>query len=213
MQVTAANVYMDAGAFLTATHKPFSNWATSSAASSEHAHRLNKSILFYSLVIFLLDKLFSVYGNFWDAHSLSGLRTRACWMTVAVCGCLCCSCRCCYLSISLDSMIFQQSSSPPWTPGKTVWACVQSGCLGHLSALTKWDCCSQIYPLCVHSCLVWFEFSGDLFGDFCGWSCQLMHCNDISECSTLRRAVITNHLISLWKSRILQCDLKFCVRK
>lgn len=87
MQVTATNIYMEARGCITVTHKPFSNWATSSADSSDHSHCLNKSILFYSL-FFFLAKLFSFYGNFWDAHSLSGLRTHACWMTVAVCGCV-----------------------------------------------------------------------------------------------------------------------------
>lgn len=73
-------------------------------------------------------------------------------------------------------MTFQQSPSPHSTPGKTVWVCVQSGCLCQPSELTKWDCCSQIWPFAF--ILVWFglSFPGDVAGDFSGYSCRLMYC-------------------------------------
>lgn len=66
---------------------------------------LKEVYTFFSLIIFFLAKLLSVCGNFWDAHSLSGLRTRASWMTVAMCSCVAVyvvSCRRYYFSIPLD---------------------------------------------------------------------------------------------------------------
>lgn len=85
----------------------FSNWATSSALTSEYSHFLNKSILFESLIFFFSwpVKLFLVSGNDWDTNSLSGLRPCACLITGTVLFCAAVyvvSCRCYYFNTTLE---------------------------------------------------------------------------------------------------------------